>query len=94
MRIALYLDEDSQDSDLVQALRLREVDVLTAAEAGMAVLMRINSITLRHRDASSTALMRATSTACIHNIFFKENRTPASSLPRSNNFLSVSRHED
>ena len=35
MRIALYLDEDSQDSDLVQALRLREVDVLTATEAGM-----------------------------------------------------------
>ena|SRR5919201_4842856 len=35
MKIALYLDEDSQDSDLVQALRLREVDVLTSAEAGM-----------------------------------------------------------
>ena len=35
MRITLYLDEDSQDSDLVQALRLREVDVFTAKEAGM-----------------------------------------------------------
>ena len=35
MKIALYLDEDSQDSDLVQALRLREVDVMTSAEAGM-----------------------------------------------------------
>ncbi len=35
MKIALYFDEDSQDSDLVQALRLREVDIATSAEAGM-----------------------------------------------------------
>lgn len=35
MRLTLYLDEDSQDSDLVRALRLREIDVLTSAEAGM-----------------------------------------------------------
>ncbi len=35
MKITLYLDEDSQDSDLVRALRLRDVDVLTSAEAGM-----------------------------------------------------------
>jgi hypothetical protein len=35
MKIALYLDEDSQDSDLVQALRMHEVDVVTSLEAGM-----------------------------------------------------------
>ena len=34
MKIALYLDEDSQDNDLVQALRSRAVDVITATEAG------------------------------------------------------------
>ncbi|HLG13795.1 MAG TPA: DUF5615 family PIN-like protein [Blastocatellia bacterium] len=35
MRIALYLDEDSQDNDLIHALRLRRVDVVGAWEAGM-----------------------------------------------------------
>lgn len=39
-KILLYLDEDAMDDDLVQALRSRNVDVVTAAEAGM----------LRHRD--------------------------------------------
>lgn len=34
-KILIYFDEDSQDSDLVQALRLREVDIVTSAEAGM-----------------------------------------------------------
>ncbi len=31
----LYIDEDSGDRDLVQALRARGVDVITAQEAGM-----------------------------------------------------------
>lgn len=35
MRIALYLDEDSQDGDLVKAMRLHGIDVLTSSEAGM-----------------------------------------------------------
>ena len=35
MKIAFYRDEVSQDSDLVRALRLREVDVMSSAEAGM-----------------------------------------------------------
>ncbi len=33
--LALYLDEDSMDLDLVEALRSRAVDVITAADAGM-----------------------------------------------------------
>jgi uncharacterized protein with PIN domain len=35
MQIRLYLDEDAMDSDLVRALRLRGVDVLTAHDAGL-----------------------------------------------------------
>ncbi|HEV7396820.1 MAG TPA: hypothetical protein VGN86_09955 [Pyrinomonadaceae bacterium] len=35
MRIRLYLDEDAMDSDLVRALRLRGVDVMTALDAGL-----------------------------------------------------------
>lgn len=35
MTIRLYLDEDSMDKALVQALRARSVDVVTAFESGM-----------------------------------------------------------
>src|SRR5438552_5578056 len=35
MTVRLYLDEDSMDHDLVEALRLRGVDVATPAEVGM-----------------------------------------------------------
>jgi hypothetical protein len=35
MQVRLYLDEDAMDSDLVRALRLRDVDVTTALEAGL-----------------------------------------------------------
>ena len=34
-KILLYLDEDSMDEDFVQALRSRNVDVLTVADVGM-----------------------------------------------------------
>ena len=35
MTIRLYVDEDAMDNDLVQALRARGVDVVTALEVGM-----------------------------------------------------------
>ena len=35
MTIRLYIDEDAMDSDLVQALRARGVDVITALDVGM-----------------------------------------------------------
>lgn len=35
MKIALYLDEDAQDNDLVHALQLRGVDVVRACDQGM-----------------------------------------------------------
>ena len=35
MQIRLYLDEDAMDSDLVRALRLRGVDVVTALDLGL-----------------------------------------------------------
>jgi len=35
MTVRLYLDEDSSDTDLLKALRLRAVDVVSVAEAGM-----------------------------------------------------------
>lgn len=35
LRIKLYLDEDAQRTDLIQALRARQVDVLTVTEANL-----------------------------------------------------------
>ncbi len=35
MNIRFYFDEDTMDDDLVEALRVRGVDVQTALEAGM-----------------------------------------------------------
>jgi len=35
MKVSLYLDEDAQDNDLIQALQLRGVDVVGAWNAGM-----------------------------------------------------------
>lgn len=35
MKIALYLDEDAEDNDLIHALRLRGVDVVRAWDLGM-----------------------------------------------------------
>ena len=33
--IRLYIDEDAMDADLLTALQLRDVDVITVAQAGM-----------------------------------------------------------
>ena len=35
MTIRLYLDEDTSDADLLEALRIRSVDVVAAARSGM-----------------------------------------------------------
>src|SRR5438132_12514551 len=35
MQIRLYLDEDAMDSDLVRALRIRGLDVITALDSGL-----------------------------------------------------------
>ena len=43
MQIRLYLDEDAMDNDLVRALRLRGIDVITALDLGL-----IGSTDLEH----------------------------------------------
>jgi hypothetical protein len=35
MKIQLYLDEDTMDADLIHALRIRGVDLITALEQRM-----------------------------------------------------------
>lgn len=54
MQIRLYIDEDAMDDDLVQALRLRGVDVQTALEAGM--INRPDDQHLAYASAAGRAL--------------------------------------
>ena len=35
MKVCLYVDEDAMDEDLIYALRIRGVDIMTALEADM-----------------------------------------------------------
>lgn len=53
MRIRLYFDEDAMDSDVVRALRLRGVEVITAYELGL----------IRSRDEEH--LVQATANGCV-----------------------------
>jgi hypothetical protein len=58
----LYIDEDAMDDDLVQALRLRGVDVQTALEAGWSADPTKNTSPTRPGPgASSTPSTSATS---------------------------------
>jgi hypothetical protein len=54
VKIRLYLDEDSMDRALVRALRAREVDVLTAIEAGL--IARPDSQHLNYASDSGRAV--------------------------------------
>ena len=54
MTIRLYIDEDAMDKALVQALRARGVDVLTALEAGM--IERLDEHHLEYAMAQGRAL--------------------------------------
>lgn len=54
MQIRLYLDEDTMDADLVEALRIRGVDVTTAKEAGM--IRRMDDEHLMFAAAAGRAL--------------------------------------
>ena len=45
-RIKLYLDEDAQRTDLIQALRARQIDVVTVSEAYL--LGQTDEVQLRH----------------------------------------------
>ena len=54
MQARLYIDEDAMDDDLVQALRLRGVDVQTALEAGL--IGRPDDEQLAHAGAEGRVL--------------------------------------
>lgn len=59
MKIALYFDEDSQDSTLIRALRSRGVDVLAASEAGMNAIGRRTTSMVVYSQPSFVQLQRS-----------------------------------
>ena len=73
MTIRLYLDEDSMDKALVQALRARSVDVTTALEAGSNEMTRNTSTSPRHRSVCFTASTSGISIDCMRTIVQKPN---------------------
>ena len=54
MKLRLYMDEDSLDSALTAALRVRGIDVLTVLEAGMTG--RADDVQLEYATAEGRAL--------------------------------------
>ncbi|MFH1026097.1 MAG: DUF5615 family PIN-like protein [Nitrospirota bacterium] len=54
MTIRLYIDEDAMDKDLVQALRARGIDVMTAFEANM--IERLDEEHLEHATKEGRVL--------------------------------------
>lgn len=54
MRLRLYLDEDAMDSDVVRALRSRDVELVTAFEAGM--VGQIDEVHLKYATSQGLAL--------------------------------------
>ncbi len=77
MKIALYFDEDSQDSDLVRALRLRGVDVLTAAEAGRNGLRDDEQLELATADGRVLYSYNSRDFFRLHGLFLKQGKTHA-----------------
>ena len=77
MTIRLYVDEDAMDRDLVQALRARGVDVITALDAGM--IERRDEDHLRYATAQGRVLytFNIRDFYLLHAAFQAENRPHA-----------------
>ncbi|MCZ7666486.1 MAG: DUF5615 family PIN-like protein [Chloroflexi bacterium] len=54
-RIKLYLDEDAQRTDLIQALRARQIDVATVSEANL--LGQADDVQLRYATEQGRVIL-------------------------------------
>jgi hypothetical protein len=62
MTIRLYLDEDTTDTDLLEALRVRDIDVVATAPSGRGGPSDDDQLRWTpHNDVSFTALIEAIS---------------------------------
>ena len=53
-QIKLYIDEDAQRTDLIQALRARQIDVVTASDADL--LKQTDDVQLRYATAEGEVI--------------------------------------
>ena len=92
MRVSLYLDEDAQDNDLIDALRLRGVDVVGAWDAGMPQRDDEDHLVLAAAQAARCmGSTSATFIVCIPISSSTADRTRASFLPSNNIIPSANR---
>ena len=79
----LYIDEDSGDRDLVQALRARGVDVITAQEAGM--IERTDAEHLQFATEQNRVLysFNRGDFLRLHSLYLAEGRDPRGHLARA-----------
>jgi len=88
MTIRIYVDEDAMDRDLVEGLRARGIDVLTALEAGMIERSDEEHLDFATREGRILYSFNIKDFYRLHqairNIWQEANHTQASSLPDSN----------
>ena len=89
MKIRLYFDEDSQDWDLVRALRARGADVITVLESGM--LEREDKEQLEYATAHGRVLysFNAADFYRLHTVFSAEGRSHAGIILAQQQHYSV-----
>jgi len=92
MTIRLYIDEDAMDQDLVRALRIRALDVVTALDSGMVERADKDHLEYASMTAGSyTVLTLATFTGSIRNIYLRVKHTRVLFWHRSNVILWAAR---
>ena len=89
MQIKLYLDEDAMDKDLVDALRLRGVDVLTALEADMIARPDTDHLTFAASEKRVLYSYNVGDFAALHNKFISSGTHHAGIIVARQQHLSL-----
>ena len=72
--IRLYLDEDAQRNSLVRALRARQMDVLTANEAGLTGVSDLEQLTFAISQNRTLFTFNRGDFLQLHTMFLKDGR--------------------
>jgi len=75
--IRLYLDEDAQRTSLVRALRARQIDVLTANEAGQVGLSDADQLAFAISQNRTIFTFNRGDFVQLHTKYLRQNRTHA-----------------
>lgn len=89
MRIRLYLDEDSMDKHLLQALRARAVDAISALDAGMIERADANQLEYAAAEGRTLYTFNVGDFCALHTRFLAEGRTHAGIVVSQQQHYSV-----